>query len=67
LVSALNNQERERIRLQNYVSDWSEKVVEHATIDDLFVGAISEAPSNQLAYLLVQEEFATSTPVFPQH
>jgi hypothetical protein len=80
--------------LQNYVSDWSEKVVEHATIDDLFVGAISEArkqfkvknptlkieewndisrfchnnaPSNQLAYLLVQEEFATSTPVFPQH
>jgi ATP-dependent DNA helicase RecG len=42
-LSALNNQERERIRLQNYVSDWSEKVVEHATIDDLFIGAISEA------------------------
>jgi len=42
-LSALNNQERERIRLQNYAPDWGEEVVERATIDDLSVEAISEA------------------------
>ncbi|CAB5499999.1 Transcriptional regulator [Bathymodiolus thermophilus thioautotrophic gill symbiont] len=42
-LSALNNQERERIRLQNYVPDWGEEVVERATIDDLSIEAISEA------------------------
>ncbi|CAB5495083.1 RNA-binding domain-containing protein [Bathymodiolus thermophilus thioautotrophic gill symbiont] len=42
-LSALNNQERERIRLQNYAPDWGEEVVERATIDDLSIEAISEA------------------------
>ncbi|SMN15399.1 putative transcriptional regulator [uncultured Candidatus Thioglobus sp.] len=42
-LSALNNQERERIRLQNHAFDWSAKVVENATVDDLSVEAISEA------------------------